>query len=424
MLTNTATTWEHEERHDHVDSWLNDLGRIEDIQVSPDGEKVAALFVTKENESRICVDGTVWEQDYTRIWYPRFSPDNRMTALVFDDEAWTLIVDNKPWTSQFDYAWNTGFSRDGKHISLVVQNGGDYGVALDDQLWDPLFPGIGHMAMSPDGTKTAAVVQTERISEGDIFTFQKGVYSIAQEGKTWDATYVNVWDPTYSSDGNHVAAAVRLNLYDYTVSVDGKSWAHRYECIWKPRFQPGTSHVVAPVRINQKWTMARNGERYWKNSFMQLWHPEFSPDGSRLAAIVAPHFGTWSIAVDDKTWNLRHFDGITGLTFSPDGHRIAAVGRRKGKHTLIYDGTSCSHFCDRVWPPVFSPDGRHLAAKIQIDGRYTILLNGILWQADYDTVWDPVFDETGEYVMIRALDHGFYHKHVVPLSLFKKQSIH
>jgi hypothetical protein len=215
-----------------------------------------------------------------------------------------------------------------------------------------------------------------------------------------------------------VAAAVRLNLYDYTIAVNGTFWPRTYSCIWEPRFQPGTNHVVAPVRCGQRWGLAMDGHMRWKNTFVQLWNPVFSPDGSRLACVVARAFGSWALAVDDRVWKTRPFAAISGLTFSPDGRRIAAVALKKGRQTLVFDETALKNDYERVWQPVFSPDGCHLAAKIRHKGRFTVLLDGKLWHTGYDALWDPVFDEKSETIMIRGMDQGFYHKHVVALNDF------
>jgi len=418
LLINPQKTLQTVEKRETIKSWMDEDDHLEDIQISPDGESVAALFVNQEGETTLCVNGDTWEHGFARLWYPRFSPDNRLTALAWDEEAWTLIVDDQVWNNRFDYAWNTGFSKDGEHIMIVFQKDGSYGLCLDDVPWKTVFPGIGHATISSDGSKTAASVQMEKISEGDIFTFQKGVFSTAIDGNVWQERFMNIWDPTFSSDGNKTACTVRLNLNDYSVAVDGETWPRNFQCVWKPVFQPGTSDVVAPVKTNQSWTLAKNGDLIWKNRFNQLLHPEFNFDGSKLSAIVAPSFGSWSIAVNDKVWKLDRFDSISWLTYSPDGQRLAAVGMKNGKYTLIYDGKSLNRFCERVWAPVFSPDSRHIATRIETNGRYSVIVDGHIWDKVYDKIWDPVFDSDSKTLLIRALDGCEYLKIRVPLSHF------
>lgn len=418
LLINPKKAMRVLEKREPVSAWMGGNSRLEDIQISPDGEKVAALFLDQNGESRLCVNGRIWDNSFERLWYPRFTPDNRLAALALDQGRWTLVVDDQVWDHRFDYAWNTRFSDKGGHVSVNIQNEGTYSLCLDDHPWPRSFPGIGHAALSPDGTHTAAVVQTKKISEGDIFAFQEGVFTLAVDGIPWNRQFVNAWDTAFSADNERAACAVRLNLYDYSVVVNGEAWPGRFDCVWGPRFHPKTLDVVAPVKTGQKWTMARNGEIFWKTRFSQLWKPEYSRDGSRLAAVVAPSFGTWSVAVDDRAWKIPRFEAITNLTFSPDGSRLAAVGMKNGRHTLIVDGKSYNRFCERVWPPVFSPDSRHIAARIETQGKYSIILDGKIWDRTCDKIWDPVFDDDGVALTIRAYDSGQYLKIKVPLSCF------
>jgi hypothetical protein len=379
---------------------------------------VAALFFCGDSRFRICVNGETWDHDFSRIWYPRFSPDNQLTALACDEDAWTLIVKDTPWNHSFDYAWNTRFTRNGKHIALEFQNWGEYGMVLDDRPWPTVFHGLGHVALSEDGGHSAAVVQVAPLSEGDIFAFQDGIFTVAVNGIRWDRTFVNAWNPSFNRDGTRTAAAVRLNLYDYTVAVDGVPWSRSFDCVWEPRFHPTQGWVAAPVRTHGKWTMAGDGRFLWKNRYFQLWHAEFNRDGSSLAAIAALSFGAWSVVVNGNAWKLRPFDAITHLTFSPDGSRISAVGQKKGRQTLICDGKSGNTFYDRIWAPVFSPDGNHIAAKVDINGRYSVILNNGIWDKTFETLWDPVFDDTSETLMIRSFENGVYSKHRIPLVAF------
>ena len=417
MLNNPSQNFSTIEKREPVNTWINDEATLEDIQVIPDGDQVAALFVGDDSKSHLCVNGTVWTHSFNRVWYPRFTPKNSLTALAQDDDGWTLIVDDSPWDTRFDYAWDTRFNDNGNHIALKYQVQGEYGMAVDGMSWDTGYSGIAQGVLSQDGLKSAAVVQLKAISEGDIFTFQEGIFTAAINGNAWKRAFVNVWDPCFSRDGNHLAASVRLNLYDYSVAVDGILWPDTFDCVWNPCFHPENQDVVAPVRAKQAWTMAKNGEIFWKNRFFQVWHPQFNQDGSYLAAIVAPKFGTWSIAVNDKIWKLDGFDAIANMTFSPDGSRIAAIAIKKGKQTLVYDGKACDRYCERIWPPVFSHDSRHIAAKIQIKDRYTVILNGRVWDKHYDRVWDPVFDPRDKTLIIRVMDNGVYLKHRVPLSM-------
>jgi len=104
-----------------IDAWKDTYSWIEEPYVSPDGEKIAAVVKTDEMEFNVCVNGTAWEGGFDKVWYLRFGPDNRLTALVSDTGEWTVAVDGAAWENRFDYVWNTQFSPDGNNIIAAVQ---------------------------------------------------------------------------------------------------------------------------------------------------------------------------------------------------------------------------------------------------------------------------------------------------------------
>ena len=67
---------------------------------------------------------------------------------------------------------------------------------------------------------------------------------------------------------------------------------------------------------------------------------EFSPDGSRLAAIVAPSYGRWTVAVDGVPWSATFSTLVSDATFSPDGQRIAALAKDDETYRVLVDGSA------------------------------------------------------------------------------------
>jgi Tol biopolymer transport system component len=98
----------------------------------------------------------------------------------------------------------------------------------------------------------------------------------------------------------------------------------------------------------------------------------FSPDASKLAAIVAPKYGRWTIAVDGKAWATTFGDMVADVVFSPDGSRLAALGKEDGQWTVMADDKAWESAYDMVWQPIFSPDSRNVAAKAEKNGSYTM----------------------------------------------------
>ena len=51
-------------------------------------------------------------------------------------------------------------------------------------------------------------------------------------------------------------------------------------------------------------------------------------------------------------------------------------------------------------------------------GKYTVAVNGKMWDRACDAVWDPVFSPEGDKILIRTVEGGVYHRHILPVSDF------
>ncbi len=416
MLDKSNWDWHGGEKQIDITCWRDDYQWVEEPYASPDGESVAAIVKVDDAQFTVCVNGRAWETSFDKIWHLRFTPDGRLFAIVSDMGEWTLAVDGQAWENKFGYVWNPLVSTDGHHIAVAVQQDMRYAMACDGQAWENNFDNITYFAISADSAHTAGAVQVQQSDSGEIHKFQEGTFSAALNGHAWQSTYVNVWNLAISPDGEHLAAEVRLNLYDYTIAVDGKTWDQTYGCVWAPSFHPSTGAVVAPVRTAGKWAMAMNGQIIWPRRFVQLWQQRFNSDGSTLAAIVAPEYGRWTVAVDGTPWGATFGQMVTDLTFSPDGDHVGALGKDGDQWRIVVDGRVWRIGCDMAWRPVFAPDGHTVAAKIQKGGRYTIAVNDRLWQQSCDMIWDPCFSADGKQVLIRSIEAGTYMRRIVPVS--------
>lgn len=407
--------WETGEKVIAVGPWKQTYRWVEEYQVSPDGEKIAAVVNQDEGEFRICVNGKPWEGVFDKAWYLRFAPDGRLTALVSEMGEWTVAVDGSLWENKFGYVWNSLFSRDGRHIAVAFQQDMRYGMALDDVCWPSLFVNLSHASLSPDGRRAAASVQLEALQEGQIHRFQEGTYSVADNGQPWENCFVNVWRIAHGSDGR-LAAEVRINLYEYTIAVDGQCWDKTFETVWEPVANPVTGAVVAPVRRGGQWELYQDGSRLWDGGFVQLWHQKFSASGDTLAAIVALSFGKWTVAVDGRPWPVSFGDLMTDLSISDDGVHTAALGKDGDTWRVVVDGGIWSNAFDMAWKPVFSPGGEHVAVKVEKGGGYTLAVDDHLWSETAEALFDPVFNSDGSKLLVKALQGGKYHRRVVPVT--------
>ena len=161
---------------------------------------------------------------------------------------------------------------------------------------------------------------------------------------------------------------------------------------------------------------AMNGKIIWNRRFIQLWGQRYSPDGQRIAAVVAPKFGEWTIAVDGLPWKRRFSDAVLFPVFSPDSVRIAAIVKENNRYTITVNGKPWENDFDMIWDPVFSPDGRKVAAKAEKNRRFVLVIDGRMGKHSFDTLWDPVFSPDGEKLLIRCIEDGKYYRRILPVS--------
>ena len=414
-----ASTWDwnpgRQEVQD-VGSWSDKFEWVEELHASADGQKVGAVVKKGDMEFTACVNGQIWEEKYDRVFYPKFSPDGRFTGIVQQEGEWTLSVDGKHWPEMYGYIWNTSFGS-GDTIICAVQQDMRYGMGVDGVLWENFFENGNGFTVGSDGKSTAAVVQIRALSQADVETFQKGIYTIAVNGQAWDNIFMNCYTPIFNAACDKVACQIRKTLYDYTIAVDDKIWQREFQCVWDPCFNPATNAVVAPVRLGGKWGMAQDGEIFWEAKFAQCWHQKFSPDGEKLWAIVAPSFGRFTVAVNGKPWSITS-PVVIDLAVSPDGNRAAALGKEGNNYSVLADGNVWPGTFEMAWKPVFSPDSTKVATKVERNGRFTIILDGKPYGQEFDKCWEPIFSPCSSKVLIRAVEDGKFVRIVADVSEF------
>ena len=133
--------------------------RVDELAVSPDGERLAALVQNEDDSFGICVNGELIGETTELAWYLRFLPNGKFITLVRIDDAWTVAVDGMPWEERFEYVWNPQIALDGDFIGVLYKRDMMYGVAIDGKPWENSYTSIRDFCISPDGKNSAATVQ-------------------------------------------------------------------------------------------------------------------------------------------------------------------------------------------------------------------------------------------------------------------------
>lgn len=389
---------------------------IHEFVASPDGEKIAVPVVKEQPDTLgIFVNGELWDDEFEKAWQLKFSPDGRLVALVRKDDEWTVSVDGISWEETFAFVWDLTISQDGSAIAVKAKQEPRYTVVVNGEPWEQSFLSLRDYTLSGDGKKVAATVQVEQLPEGDIFKFMEGTWSVAVDGEVWDQKFINVYAPAISADNTKVAVEIRTDIAEYTVSENGKPWSTMGSCIWEPCYRHD-GKLLVPMKVQGGWTLAENDAFLWKRKYVQLWHQKVSPDGNRVAAVVAPDYGQWTIAVDDVPWRDTFGDMVDPPVFSQDGSSIAAAVKSNNRWSIAVNGKCWSSTFDMVWDPVLSPGGEIVVAKVEQDGKYAIAANGKLWSPRFDLLWDPVFSPDGNKLLVRGVEDGKFNRQVLTVN--------
>lgn len=380
----------------------------EEPYVSPDGETFVAIVKVGDGEFSVRTNDSVWETTFEKIWYPKFSPDGRLTAICQQDMEWVLVADGEAMGETTDYIWDTLFSEDGSVIATMYKAMEQYGMCVNGEPWETLYENANMPALSKDGAHTAAVVQAESLAAADLEGFKRGVYTVAVDGEAWKGRYVNIWNPVFDEAGDSLAATCRTTVYDHTIVVDDKPWATTYNQVWEPVFCPKDGGVAAPVRVAGKWGVAKDGQTLWEPRYVQCFYLQYDASGEKLWSVVATSYGQFTACVNNAAWN-ETWPTVSDLVVSPDGERAAILASNCNEDfRIVVDGTPWAGTYDMAWPVVFSADSKSVAAKVEKNGRFRILVNGKSFERDFDAVWPPIFSEDGTKVLIRAIENNSY----------------
>lgn len=211
------------------------------ICFSPDSKKVSATVRLSEQEFTVAVDGILWNETFLNAWESVFINENDVAVPVRTEKGWSIAINGKPQWKSFNQVWYPRVSPDGKITAVVSTEFGKWTVAVEGKPWEKQFS--QHVLppfFSPDGKKVGAVVKDNNL------------WTVAIDGKPWDIGFDRIWTPQFSSDGNHcVAKAEKEGVY--FIVLDGKIGKDVFDALWEPQFSPDGDKILIGCIKNGKY---------------------------------------------------------------------------------------------------------------------------------------------------------------------------
>lgn len=102
-------------------------GFVNDLVVSPDGQRAAAIC-NENYKYSILTDNQVWNGWYEMAYKPTFSPDGRHVAAAVEKAGrrFTVLLDNRPYKRDFDKVFDPIFSPDSEMVLIRAIEGGKF----------------------------------------------------------------------------------------------------------------------------------------------------------------------------------------------------------------------------------------------------------------------------------------------------------
>ena len=89
-----SESWDWQARKRVVTKLADVLGgfsRVNELAVSPDGETLAAVGKTPDDDFAVCLNGKEWPDKYELAWYLRYSPSGNLIVLARIEDEWTVV---------------------------------------------------------------------------------------------------------------------------------------------------------------------------------------------------------------------------------------------------------------------------------------------------------------------------------------------
>jgi len=348
--------------------------KIFNLEVSPDGRRVAYVIEEKESIQRLVLDG-VEGGIYDDVGRPTFSPDSRHVAYkVIVKGKLHIVVDDKMSKEYTAYNGIPIFSADSGKVSYAEGRDGKQGPRL--VISDLAFKKVlilentgDHMIWNDDNTRLAAIQEVNGKQRVIDISFSEP--NVVREGPLYNAVgqIVFGWDGhslSYAADKGGVPILV-LNGKEHPLPDD--------PMLAEPVVVRGQK-VIAAIMANKQVEFAPQALYYdgaTEKQYGIISNMIVSRDGSQHA-YTAGIGEKWSLVVNGKEGPL--FDAVVTPMFTPDGKMVVYRARLGMKRFVVVSDFSGKVLrkhpaYEMVFDMVFTDDGKSVAYGVK-DGKKLI----------------------------------------------------
>ncbi len=387
---------------------------VKEMAFSPDGMSFAMTLYLEGGGISIFHNGFfIDEISYENITNLLFLPDGSLFFLFSLDAMWGFHRGEEK-REGYDFLWNPLYNEKGT-VAIAAKKDGEYLMVVDGEEWTRGYEFATDFGLAKESPDTCAVVQMAQLEERDLSSFKEGAFSLSVNGETWESTFTNVWDPVLHPQGEDAAAVVRIEGERCGLWQNGRLWEENFDAMWRPVFSPVTKEVLVPAKKGRLWYLMGREGPFFDRGFWQVFKVRVSKDGERVAAIVAPDFGKFTVCVNNRLWS-RKYCVIEDIVFSPDGGRVAAIVSKEyppigldnfswvPQRFVVMDEQEMGGPFEQVLYVSFSNEGEHVAYVASHKGDWFMVIDGKTYSRRFSCLWPPVFSADGKRILIRGIE--------------------
>jgi hypothetical protein len=342
------------------------LGHVEEFQsafqmgISPDNRRFN--YIVKRDGKETFVNAQGESRAYDRIGQVLYNPQSTRVAFIAAEGKQERVVLDGLEGQLYDRidGRDLHFSPDGRHFAFAAARGSQQFISLDGHEIGPFEDVLG-LAFSPD----QQLIYAHMFRRNGRWTIVCGDHQSGPYERVSGARGV-----TFSPDGKTWTYQATLNGQFFNFVEGAQTIAYPgngNELREKPVFSTDGRRIMFP-------NGTRDGSGAIEAQFVNVGAPGitntiqadkvyFSPDLRRLAAVKRTAAGLYSVAVDNREWQVSSINPPV-IQFNASGDHFAIQwhdpGTGKNTSNLIIDGNSAPDG-PSVAEFVFNSDGNHWA---------------------------------------------------------------